>query len=532
MRILLIYPPVRLSALPLYPPFGLLSIGAVLEESDIEVEILDLNVLRLPFDGVCREIKKRQFDVIGIGGMTTVYYYMKLLSLYLKSEYPGIPLIAGGSASSASPRIILEKTGFDVACIGEAESIIVDLVTRLSYWADLDDIPGIWYKDIYSGEVCENASRSRMEDITKLPFPAYHLIDMETYIENMHNQGWQRRSPLIGARILEHGLDPRKASRPIMLFTKRGCPFGCNFCYRNFGRKVVYSSVDYTLQHMDFLEKEYNTIHFLFGDEIFNVSRDWVVAFCQRIIDEGRKYILACGNGLRANVLDLEMLDVMKRAGFCSVGIGIESFYDPTLKAMKKGQNAETIRDGIRMTKESGMYINSAQMLFGYETDGPVSMEVNVRSLRELGIGAAGFSIPCPYPGTYLYDIARERGLIDDEEGWLFELADKDIADRVINMSQMPDEQLVALARFGEDEVLTYAYRKKYPIIGWILYVLQKFGRSYGFDFHRFAKEFKDSTKNFFTWGKSRSSSVRDEHIKEEAFMLLSRIGKKVRELA
>jgi hypothetical protein len=69
-------------------------------------------------------------------------------------------------------------------------------------------------------------------------------------------------------------------------------------------------------------------------------------------------------------------------------------------------------------------------------------MEINVQKLSELGLYSAGFSIPCPYPGTDLYKVAVERGLILDEEEWLMELADKDISDRVINLSNMSDEDL------------------------------------------------------------------------------------------
>jgi hypothetical protein len=75
-KVLLIYPPVRLAAAPRIPPFGYLYMGAVLEEAGMEVEILDQNVLRLPVDDLMTEIGNRDFDVIGIGGMTTVYYYI------------------------------------------------------------------------------------------------------------------------------------------------------------------------------------------------------------------------------------------------------------------------------------------------------------------------------------------------------------------------------------------------------------------------------------------------------------------------
>jgi len=524
IKVLFIYPPVRLSAAARYPPFGFLYLGAVLEQAGIKVEIIDLNLLRLKFDDVMRLVDEKEFDVIGIGGMTTVYYYMKLLSLHLKKRHPHIPIMGGGSACSSTPHTVLEKTGIDVVCIGEGEPIVVELVRRLVHKQDLADIPGIVYRDD-NGQLHETKKRPRMMEITDLPYPAYHLLDMEHYIKN--NAKVYASSPQVWNRVKEAGIDPVRAARPVSLFTKRGCPFGCNFCYRNFGRKVAYSSVDYTLGHMSFLEEKFNTAHFVFNDEIFNVNTKWVTEFCERIISEGRKYILSTNNGLRANVLDREMLTLMKQAGFCQVGIGIESFYDPTLKAMRKGQTAEQVYNALKLTRELGLFINSAQLLFGYETDGRESMEANVKALTELGFSSANFSIPCPYPGTYLYDIAKERGLIVDEEGWLMELADKDISDRVINLSKMTEEEMEGHIQWGLDQLNINQLRSRRPFLAMVLDRVQPFLRKHlNIDAYGTLAKVWSVVRHgrFPARQESASRGAHDEHIREEAFRLLEEL--------
>ncbi len=513
-RVLLVYPPVRVSSPPLYPPFGLMSIAAVLEHAGATVEILDLNLLRLPFDEVMAEIGTRRFDVIGIGGMTTVYYYMKLLSLALKRAYPDVPVIGGGSACSASPRTILERTGIDVACVGEGEPVIVELIQRLLEGSDLSAIPGICYLDD-SATVIETAGRPRMANIEDLPYPAYHLVDLEPYIANTA----AHKYPLVGRvaeRVAEAGIDPERARRPVMLFAKRGCPFACNFCYRNFGRKVVPTSVEHTLAHIDLLAERYSTAHFVFGDEIFNIDKDWVRAFCERVIAEDRRYVFGTINGLRANLIDEPLLDVMRRAGFCSIGIGIESFYDPTLKAMRKGQKAEQIVRALRLARQAGFEISSAQLLFGYETDGRASMRANVEALDALGFEHAGFSIPCPYPGTELYDIARDRGLIEDEEAWLMELADRDISDRVINLSGMSDAALHNHIAWGLDQLHGRALRRRHPVLGRLATGLQAIGRKLGLDPRGTARRL---IRHFRNHGPATPPA--DIAIREEAFALL-----------
>jgi radical SAM superfamily enzyme YgiQ (UPF0313 family) len=532
VKVLLVYPPVRLSAQPLFPPFGMLSIGSVLEKAGATVEILDLNMERLTYEELKADIAGREFDIVGTGGMATVYYYMKFLAEFFRREYPDVPLIGGGTACSGSPDVVVKHTKLDAIVMGEGEPVIIRLIDTLLNGGDLSAIPGIAYLD-EGGEVVKTDGRSRMSNLEELPFPAYHLIDMEKYISNTDIYK-NKVNKVSDARIRELGLDRRKATRPVMLFSKRGCPFQCNFCYRNFGRKVVGMSVQHTLDHMAFLEKEYETINFVFGDEIFNVNKKWVMAFCQQLIDEKRNYILSVGNGLRANVVDEELMKKMKEAGFCSVAVGIESFYSPTLRAMKKGQTKEIITDAIRTIKGCGFRLASAQFLFGYEPDGPESMRANVEACKELGLKNAGFAIPCPYPGTFLYERAIEEGYITDEEGWLMELADRDISDRVINMSSRPDEELVRLIQEGEDEIRMHFLRKENPLVGKVLTPLQKIGRKFDVNAFNTIKAVKDAGKNFIKYRRlpdqlSRSGGASDVHIRDEAFELLDRWAKEAR---
>lgn len=524
IRVLLIYPPVRLNQEPLYPPFGLLSIASVLERAGAKVEIMDLNMLRLPFEALKREIAKREFEIVLTGGMTTVYYYMKFLAAYFRKDYPDVPLIAGGTACSGSPEVVMENTKFDVAVLGEGEPVIIDIIFKLLNNKVLSDVPGILFRE-RNGKIVKTEGRPRMQNLEELPLPAYHLIDMEQYISNSDIYK-NKKNKVAEARIRKLNLDRTKAARPMMIFSKRGCPFGCNFCYRNFGRKVVGLSVQNTLDHMSFLEKNYNTINFVFGDEIFNVDKKWVIEFCNAVIAEKRNYILNVGNGLRANVVDKEIMGKMMEAGFCSVAVGIESFYDPTLKDMEKGQTAEEVANAIRIIKDTGFHLVSAQFLFGYPSDCKESMEANVKMCKELGLKNAGFAIPCPYPGTYLFDKALEEGYLVDVEGWLMELADRDISDRIINMSNLTDEELTKLIAEGQDEIRMYFIGKGYPIAGWFMARLQKMGRKVGINAFDILKAIKDAMKILIVegkWAKSwrKSGGANDTYIRDEIFELL-----------
>lgn len=473
-RVLFIYPPVRLVAPPRVPPMGFLFMAAILEKAGIEVELLDLNARRLSLPHVMSELRRRHFDVVGIGGMTTVYYYIKLLSLMMKKERPDVPIIAGGSACSATPEVVLRNSGVDVVCIGEGEPVIVDLVKSLAAKQSVEHVPGIAYRD-RTGQIIKTQARGRFEEWPPGLFPAHHLADMELYIQN--NAVKYAHLPGMAERVRQLGLDPTMASRPVHVFSKRGCPFGCTFCYRNFGRKVVYSSVDHVIDYMVMLSDRYHTQHFVFGDELFNVNERWVLDFCDGLTQRNKRFLLSTSNGLRANCCSEVSLRRMREVGFYRVGIGIESFHDPSLAAMKKNQTAQQIKDAVHMIGRAGLLLNEGGMPFGYETDGWEAMRANVDALTALGFFTTGFSIPCPFPGTYLYEKAVASGAIRDEEGWLLELADRDVSDRVINLSGRPVEELTKIIVWGTDQLAINQLRPRYPLVAWALDRLQPLGR-------------------------------------------------------
>ena len=518
-KVLFIYPPVRLGLPSRYPPMGYLYMAAVLEKAGVSVEILDLNERRLSFEEVKKEIRSKSFDVVGIGGMTTIYYYLKLVSLYLKEQYPDIPIIGGGSVCTSTPETVLKHTGVDVIVAGEGESVITDLVHRLKSKASLSEIRGIYYKD-ENNHIHQTEPRKRIKDISVLPPPAYHLVDMEPYLEN--NGAKYANSPELDKIIKTRGLDPVKAKRPFPFYSKRGCPFSCNFCYRNFGRKVSYLNIDNTIEQIKAIEQTYNTCHIVFGDELWNVNKKASIAFCNRVVKDNLKFVFSASNGLRADLIDRELLLAMKEAGFYRIGVGVESFHNPSLKAMGKKQDAETIYNALKLVREVGLVSGGAMMLFGYETDSRESMDLNVEKLSELGYVNVPFNIPCPYPGSYLYTKAVEKGLITDEEDWLMQLADRDISDNMINMSNMSDKELLNIIHYGQDKLMLNHLKKYNSPYALPFSIIQPLFRKLGVNAMQTLRDIKSG--RFF---QNDSGQLKgDEYIREEALELLAQYEK------
>ena len=106
------------------------------------------------------------------------------------------------------------------------------------------------------------------------------------------------------------------------------------------------------------------------------------------------------------------------------------------------------------------------------------------------------------------------------------ELADKDISDRIINMSGKPDKELKKLIWEAEDEIKLFFIRKDFPILGSALTILQKIGRKMNVSSFDVLKGIKDNGKNLLLHGRLpgrmlKSGSANHIHIRDEALDLL-----------
>lgn len=442
--VLLVYPPVMRNSRPTDPPFGLMYLAAVLRQAGIGVSILDLNALRWPDERVREYFRENRFQVVGIGGMTTVYYYVRWLAACIKEASPATKVIGGGSFATPVPETVLEHTALDAVCIGEGESVIVPLVAALLAGRALDDLPGIAFKSA-GGAIVKTVARPLLDDLDALPWPAYDLVDMRLYLASTGKR------PSLLRMAERHGIPPEGLSNTFIMFSARGCPFGCTFCYRNFGRQVRRHSVDYLLRHIRFAREQFGVNNIAFYDETFNASPSWVREFCRRSREELPETFFWMG-GARADLLDDDLLVELKRARFYEVSVGVESFDDRILTEMGKRLDARTLVSSLRRLIAHDLAPSYLGMLYGFPGDDELSLRRSVDEICRLGIPAY-FQFPLPFPGTILFERLRQEGRIPDVEQFMLRMADQMTQDLCVNLSRYPDEVLVRVVRDAEREI-------------------------------------------------------------------------------
>ncbi len=413
-------------------PLGLGYIASVLKGKGYEVAVMDINAFRWDKQKVEQIIRDSDYDIVGVGAIVTVYRYVKWLIEILKKCHPDRKIIVGGSVATSIPHIILEKTQADIACMGEGEVTMVELMECLQTGCDsLSGIDGIWYKDA-GGEICRNNPRSSVKDLDTLPLPSWDLFPMDIYLKNP-----------IGAPNRNKWIDgDSEGETPLSININgtRGCPYKCIYCYHDFmGQGYRHRSPENLISEMRLLHDRYGVTYFHFIDDEFVLKKKFVHDFCKMLKKEFNGSI-TWGCAGRVNLMTEQLISEMADSGCVLIGYGIESGSQKMLDVMKKGVNVEQSKEAIKLTRK---YLGWADCSFMIGTPGEniETIQETIDFCKELDLAPEVIFFETPYPGTELYRIALEQDKIDDEEEYILNLGEQGEKIRV-NFSELTDEEL------------------------------------------------------------------------------------------
>lgn len=399
VRVVLIYPPlfnVIKAATPEYvdenrghtPPMGLLYIKAAIEHSRHESVFLDANVEGWDHEETARHALSHGPDVIGLQAMTFTFPDAYLVAKALKRINPAIPIVIGGPHPTIYPKETAALEAVDFAFAGEGE---VNFVHFLDNFHNLDEgaaIPGVARK--VKGKVEYTPSRGLLRDLDSVRFPARGASRYDRYSSVL-----AKRNPIT------------------VMITSRGCPFQCIFCNR-MGRQYRYHSAAYVLREIE----EILTLgikEVFIHDDTFTLKRERVKEICEGIIRN--RYDFVWEARTRVDCVDEELLALMRRAGCHRLSFGVESGSERVLQSMRKGIDLKRVENVFSWCKREGI-VSLADFMFGNLDEELEDINKSVAFLKKLHPDYVQFSICSPYPGTPLYELGLERGLIPHDV-WL-----------------------------------------------------------------------------------------------------------------
>lgn len=410
---------------PTFPSLGLASIGAVLEEEGYEVQVIHPYIEKLTFSQLCQKIEQAKPDLLGISAFTEEMLDAGELSAEIKMRLPRTVIALGGPHASALPeRTLREFSGFDVIVIGEGEQTCLRLIETIRCGKSWHEINGIAFRE--NGEIRRTAPVKLIPDLDMLPFPAWHLFPIEKY------------------RLLDpSGFAIKGLMMPVE--GARGCPFGCIFCYRVFGRKVRFKSAQRIADEIEYVVDRFGARRIHFTEGTFGVNREHAQKTCDELIRRGLNKRIEWETGDRVDRVDLPLLKKMKEAGCVEIGYGIESGNQEILRRAGKGTTLRQIHDAIHNTKKVGIKAAGCFILgLPYETEETVKATIAMAS--ELDLDIANLAILVPFPGTKVAEMARkgEGGLRLLSEDW--SEYGKQLG-KTLELENIPREKLLALQR-------------------------------------------------------------------------------------
>ncbi len=369
-----------------FPPVHLLYLAAALRRQGFEPEVLDANAFRLSDDQIGAAVRQAAPLMVGLPVYSEILRHIRDLARLCREVSPGTKIVLGGPHVSAVPRQTLEQFPHaDYALVGEAEESLARLCECLAAREMVDTIPGIVYRR--DGQVVEGPPAAYPE-IEAVPRPARDLV-ARAYTERRYYSILVRRRPVD------------------TLFTSRGCPFHCGFCY-NFRRKYRYRSADDVVDELARI-RDRGIRDVEIADDTFTGRPERAIQILDLIIREGLDVSFRIKS--RVDVFTEELAKKARQAGVYLVAFGMESGSQRMLDAMNKRTTVEMNALACRLTRKYGMLSHSSWII-GYPGETPESVSETLDFIRRHRPSTVNLAVLRPYPKTEAYEIAAGSGTL------------------------------------------------------------------------------------------------------------------------
>jgi radical SAM superfamily enzyme YgiQ (UPF0313 family) len=344
-------------------PVACLPLLAALVPDHHRVTIIDENVEEIDFDHVS------QADLVCVTGMSV--QGRRIREVLQEARARGCFTVVGGPMATVEPEQLEDLA--DVLFIGEADT---SWPLFLAEWEQ--------------GRHNQRYEQPEKTDLSTLPLPKVGLLKTSRY--------------MFGSMQIS-----------------RGCPFTCEFCdiIVTFGRKPRLKTGPQVISELDSYLAAGLRIIFVVDDNLIG-NKKAIKPILRDIIawQEEHGYALTLFTEASLDLAeDEELMDLMGRAGFQSVFIGIESPNEEALKETKKLQNvrprAGTLLERVHRIQDHGLDVWCG-MIVGFDSDDASVFEALPRFLAQSHIGNALVGLLHAIPTTPLHARLKAEGRLND----------------------------------------------------------------------------------------------------------------------
>ena len=312
--------------IPPATPISIAYIAAFLRGHGFSVDIINIGE-NTPFSldllhSYIRDFKPR---LVGFSTYQRNILFVIGMAGYIKSIDPSIKIAIGGPQATFMPAAALRSVeSIDFICRDEGEIVLLNIAESIRDEKDDGPIPGSSCRcgdSLISKASCVEACK----DLDMYPSP-YLLND------------------LIDFSSLEEAI----------LFTSRGCPYRCIFCYtpKAFKRKVRFHSIDRVIEEIEWIYRK-GIKKFWFADPSFSINIERVDRLMEEILRRELKIDIWLET--RADLVNNELLKKMKAAGVYLIAYGLESASERVLEYLDKKISLDDMRNAVNLTQKYGI---------------------------------------------------------------------------------------------------------------------------------------------------------------------------------
>ncbi|MDO9117772.1 MAG: radical SAM protein [Nitrospira sp.] len=423
-RVLLITPPespekdfnrdlVLSKRYPCFPPYGPGILARNLEQRGYRAALLDLHfqVLKHAHENpsdfrfqiwkerLIEKIEEFQPDLIGISVMFTISRpSLADVAAFLKTNFPSLPIIAGGVCISNDVESILRTVPqIDIGSFYEGDRSFPDLLDVINGKQPVSEIRQV---AMLKGEqLVSTKERATPSDQEMDIQPEYYDLPIGDYT----NYG------SMGAYNFMRG--ERKAST---IISNRGCRAMCSFCaVRNFNDISVRGrAVSSVVDEVERLYSSYGVTHFMWLDDDLLYNGKRAIALFNEITRRNLHITWDASNGLIAAAITPEIMQAASESGCIGFNLGLESGNDRILKSIHKPGTTKSYRQArVILDQYPHVFVKGFMIIgFPHETIAQIRDTVNLGC--ELQFGWYPLQLLTTLPGTEITLSMIEQGLI------------------------------------------------------------------------------------------------------------------------
>lgn len=365
-------------------PHGLLSLAAQALAAGHAVSVL--NLFAFAWRDVEAVLECFPAELYGLSCFTSNRRGTLAAAECIRRLQPRAHITVGGPHASALPAELLRHcAALDTIVIGEGEETFMELIARVQQGGACTGIAGTAWRGSGGGVQCR--PRPLIAELDRLVPPARYFGDH-------------------------------------ILLTTRGCPFDCSFCASTlmWGRAYRSLSVARVLDTIGELLGRHAQQALAVKDETFTIDRARVLELCRGIERRGLRFCWSCDT--RADTLDAELLEAMRRSGCERISLGVESAAPSVLARLGKRLDREAVWQATHQARAVGLQVRW-YLIAGSPGETPETLAATEAFVRAAGSDQVIWNPFTLFPGTRACDEAVGAGLITPENFFssdLFEL--------------------------------------------------------------------------------------------------------------